>query len=152
MVDRNWYSRMYLNLWSSNRGAGTKTIYDPSPVGFKVPPADAHTGFSRKGHMVTDPADYNVKGGWDVGWHFYNKLSNPDKTVFFPATGTRYHYDGTLHYVKDYGYSWTASNYRANTGWLVPRGMAMSYSHDVVYPGNASQCANGLPVHPIKDE
>ncbi|AGB27463.1 hypothetical protein Prede_0063 [Prevotella dentalis DSM 3688] len=158
MVEQNWYSRIYLNLWSNKRGEGIsnhqviKTIYDPSPVGFKVPPSGAHNGFSRKGHMVTDPADYNVKGGWDVGWHFYNKLSNPDKTVFFPATGTRYHYDGTLHHVKDYGYSWTASNYRANTGWLVPRGMAMSYSHDVVYPGNAGQCANGLPVHPIKDE
>ena len=151
MVDQNWYSRMYLNLWSSNRGAGTKTIYDPSPVGFKVPPADAHTGFSRKGRMVTDPADYNVKGGWDVGWHFYNKLSNPDKTVFFPATGVRFHYDGTLHYVKEHGDSWTVSNFSAH-GWYKTWSYVMDYSPNVVYPGNVSQCANGLPVHPIKDE
>ena len=158
MVEQNWYSRIYLNLWSNKPGEGIsnhqviKTIYDPSPVGFKVPPAGAHNGFSRKGHMVTDPADYNVKGGWDVGWHFYNKLSNPDKTVFFPATGVRFFQDYSLHYVKEHGDSWTVSNYRANTGWYQTWSYVMDYSPNVVYPGNVSQCATGLPVHPIKDE
>ena len=44
----------YFNLWSINNdrtGINTpvvKTIYDPCPVGFKIPESDAFTGFTHE--------------------------------------------------------------------------------------------------------
>ena len=158
-INHSWCSWIYINLWSNKPTKGNydrpiiKTIYDPSPVGFKVPPSGAFNGFSRTAGKVTNPADFNVEGGWDAGWHFNNKLSNPNKTIFLPITGYRPFPDGKLHY-QEWGGYWSAStflNYSSPSIWN-SWSQCFNLTQSVVYPGNASQWANGHSVHPIKDE
>lgn len=102
------------NLWSMentttgwNDNAVIKTIYDPSPAGFKMPASNAFTGFTTNGQ---NNGPMNVSGAWENGWNFNNKISSPDATVYFPASGYRYAYnsDGLLYYVGHNGYFWSA--------------------------------------------
>ena len=100
----------YANLWSADNSVYTandenviKTIYDPSPVGFKLPPSNAFTGFTTTG-------SYKGNGTWDSslkGWNFYTD-SSKNKTIFFPASGCRLYSDGGALYVGIYGYCCSA--------------------------------------------
>lgn len=102
----------YFNLWSMensttgwNDNAVVKTIYDPSPAGFKMPASNAFTGFTTNGQ---NEGTMNVSGVWDNGWNFNNRISSPDATVYFPASGCRSGQDGSLYSEGDYGYCWSA--------------------------------------------
>ena len=82
-----------LNYWSMdntvygyNDNPVVKTIYDPCPAGFHIPASNAFTGFTTNG---ASGGPKNVSGGWDHGWTFNNKITNPDATIYFPATGGR---------------------------------------------------------------
>ena len=53
----DWCSAPYFNLWSTNNTTYgyndnyvAKTIYDPSPAGFKLPASNAFTGFAANGN------------------------------------------------------------------------------------------------------
>lgn len=94
----NYY---YKNLWSANCNdfgnpakeiAVVKTVYDPSPVGFKIPDGKAFTGFTTTGQYTDDKAEVN--GRWDeatLEWKFYTDKSK-NKEITFPATGCRQQY------------------------------------------------------------
>lgn len=85
---------VYTNLWSVNNNTSipedaevVKTIYDPCPVGFKLPAGDAFTGFTTTGKEAT--ITNQINGSWDntkKGWNIYTN-STKDKTIFFPASG-----------------------------------------------------------------
>lgn len=73
----------YFNLWSINNGRiginapVVKTIYDPCPVGFKIPESDAFTGLSQENSI------------WNSNFAeklFYTDASKT-KTVMFKAAG-----------------------------------------------------------------
>lgn len=98
-TSKNWCSTNYTNLWagkytgySSTSGTSTasnltsKTIYDPSPVGYKVPSIFAYSGFSTTGNDPTDIAQYNIPTGteFDMGWNFNTGTVG---TIFFDASG-----------------------------------------------------------------
>ena len=111
----DWCNATYLNLWSMdntvtgyNDNPVVKTIYDPCPAGFHMPASNAFTGFTTTGSNTTTESQFNKKGAWDYGWNFYNKISSPDATVWFPAAGLRDRYAGTLNLVGDWGYYWSA--------------------------------------------
>lgn len=105
----------YANLWSADNNVYTandenviKTIYDPSPVGFKLPPSNAFTGFTTTGEYVSTLSQIN--GEWDSslkGWNFYTD-SSKNKTIFFPASGYRLCSNGGAYDVVSYGYCWSA--------------------------------------------
>ena len=82
----NFWSMDFI-LYNTSPDIIVKTIYDPCPAGFRMPGYDSFTGFSRSGALTNYTSQFNVSGDWDKGWHFYNKLSNPDATIFFPTTG-----------------------------------------------------------------
>ena len=103
----------YANLWSADNNVYTandenviKTIYDPSPVGFKLPASNAFTGFTTTG--TSSGNGYKVNGTWDSslkGWNFYTD-SSKNKTIFFPASGYRNYSNGGMLYVpysQNYG-------------------------------------------------
>ena len=73
----------------SNDNPVIKTVYDPCPVGFHVPASNAFTGFSKNGQ---NGGPINAKGEFNFGFDFYNKINNPDATLFFPAGGQREYY------------------------------------------------------------
>ena len=89
----DWCNPTYLNLWSMdntvtgwNDNGVVKTIYDPCPAGFKMPAPNAFTGFTITGETTT-LSQLNINGGWDYGYNFNNRITSPDATVYFPASG-----------------------------------------------------------------
>ena len=113
----------YKNLWSADNNVYTandnlvvKTIYDPSPVGFKLPAGNAFTGFTTTGGITVLPAEINgIWNGSSKGWSFYTDASK-NKTVFFSVSGYRTFDDGS---VKDAGNGlyWSAIPYNAKIGF-----------------------------------
>ena len=96
----DWCSTSYYNTWSStmdapdyslshNVNAKTKTIYDPSPAGFRVPSQDAYSDFTTSNFTIV-PASGPMPGG---------RVYSPSG-LFFPATGSR---DGQRCVVNRYG-------------------------------------------------
>lgn len=111
-VFKDWCSTRYDNLWSADNVAYTtdekanddpvvKTIYDPSPVGFCMPPSNAWTNFASVGTTpnATLTTYYSPKG------YIFNITSG---TTFYPFTGRRSTlYDG-LHNIGTEGTYWSA--------------------------------------------
>ena len=94
----SWQYQQLINLWSANNNKydgsirnNVKTIYDPSPVGFKVPDAHAFMGFSLTGAV------------WSNGYTF--KVDN-DKEIYFQAGGARYGTSGALTANGIVGFYW----------------------------------------------
>ena len=106
-----WTNHQYINLWSADNDKmyetetpiknGVKTIYDPSPVGFKVPDAYAFKDLS-KGVAV-----------WENGYTL--KLDN-DKDIYFPAGGYRDGNDGVIKGVNGYAMYWASAALIHGTG------------------------------------
>ena len=119
----NWNSNYgYYNLWSAdntvtgdwnvgNDNLVVKTVYDPSPVGFKMPANNAFTGFTANGQ---NEGTMNVDGT-NVGQTFSNNFghnfwtsSSKTATIYFPASGFRFSNGGALNDVGNGGYYWSA--------------------------------------------
>ena len=131
----------YINLWSAdntlttaNDNAVVKTIYDPSPVGYKLPPSNIFTGFSPTGQNVNSATPevgasyFNVSGGWDKGWNFYCGLNKTGDTVYFPVLGQRISIYATRNNVDFSGNYWTAVPF-SNT-----RSRSLYFRSTGVYP------------------
>lgn len=128
-VSKNYFGRVYaydrsgtthVNNWDSScallsrmtahesldlsKASATKTVKDPSPVGYQVPPLAATSGWqteldeSGKGGYV----DENGNGSYDSG------------ELFFPFSGLRHYSSGALYYVGEEGHYWLAMH--ANQG------------------------------------
>ena len=165
----SWYSApptgySYYNLWSAdntliggrnfgNDNPVVKTVYDPSPVGFKMPANNAFTGFTTTGLNSTSQSEMNVDGtGNDVqtyyknsGYNFWTS-SSKTATITFPASGWRSRLDGSLHGVGYNGWYWSA----------VPNGSSvgcdLGFDWGFVYPlGNYSTRPSGLAVQAVEE-
>lgn len=105
------------NLWDADNtetslsyNLPVKTIYDPSPANYLVPPSGTFTGATVSGNGITggvSSSRANVVGSFSRGWHFWT-----DKTqscaLFFPACGRLKYSEGTLEYVSKRGHYWTS--------------------------------------------
>ncbi|WP_302574340.1 hypothetical protein [uncultured Duncaniella sp.] len=75
----------------------TKTIYDPCPVGFCVPNANAFSNFAEKTYSTSlnyDTPGLFIKqrkgyGDKVIGWDISNIAESGNSTIFLPATGLR---------------------------------------------------------------
>ena len=109
----SWTNHQYINLWSADNDKmyesetpiknGVKTIYDPSPVGFKVPDAYAFKDLSKGGAV------------WENGYTL--KVDN-DKDIYFQAGGYRDGNDGIIKGVGVGGYAmyWASAALIHGTG------------------------------------
>ena len=139
----------YYNLWSANNtttsfndNAVVKTVYDPCPAGFKMPASNAFTGFTTDGQRN---GPKNVSGAWYYGYNFNNKITSPDATVYFPASGDRFDGDGSLGYVGSYGLYWSAVPYGLGVG------CGLSFNSGVVSPRYYYSRSLGFSVRPVAD-
>lgn len=88
---------------------GKKTIYDPSPAGWRVAPADTWTGITKtevKWGLIDIQYTYR-SGDWVTGWWVYFN-NNPAIKTFLPASGLRYT-QGKLSHAGSRGYNWLSS-------------------------------------------
>ena len=160
----SWYNNppagySYYNLWSAdntttgwNDNAVVKTVYDPCPVGFKMPASNAFTGFTSNGQNQSGAANINANGtadSWDkfsaaYGHNFYTNGSKT-ATIFFPASGFRYSSDGSLINVGYGGFYWSAvpgSTYN---------GCYLSFFLSYVYPQNDNYRSFGFAARPVSE-
>ena len=147
----SWFSGYnQYNLWSMdntttadfNDNAVVKTVYDPCPAGFHMPASNAFTGFTTNGQ---NGGTMNVSGAWDYGWNFNNKISSPDATVYFPASGARSEDDGSLETVGDYGWYWSAVP--TNTYY----GYRLGFGQWYVRPKEDNYRSFGYSVRPVSE-
>ena len=155
----NWWSNYgYYNLWSAdntvtsimndgNDNPVVKTVYDPSPVGFKMPANNAFTGFTTNGQ---NGGTMNVDGTSDVqtyqnnfGHNFWTN-SSKTATINFPASGYRSNSDGLLYSVGNDGYYWS----------VVPgitSACNLYFYSGGVYPLVADRRSHGYAVRPVAE-
>ena len=129
----------YCNLWSANNNTTStndnlvvKTIYDPSPVGYKLPPSNVFTGFSTTGQTTSISSQFNVQQPWNNGWNFHCGLNHTGDTVFFPASGWRNYNSAVLYSVGYGGFCWSAGPGSTYVGWYL-----------LFYPSSVSPLGNG---------
>lgn len=145
------YNKTYNNLWSMNNSSGgfkdeevVKTIYDPCPVGFKMPPSNAFTGFTTTGDVPHTAPDWRRSGTWDKGWHFKSGDETAN-TVYFPAAGYRLYDAGT----------WVEQNARGRYWSAIPKdrseGCGLKFSDTDMNPKFTDHRGYGYAVRPIAE-
>ena len=154
----SWYSipptgYSYYNLWSTdntttsyNDNPVVKTVYDPCPVGFKMPTFNAFTGFTTTGQYSSTQSELNVDGTSD--WHtFQNNFghnfwtsSSKIATIYFPASGRRSYTDGSM-FGSNGGFYWLAA----------PGGGTMDFGPGGVDPVNGYYYSFGHAARPVSE-
>jgi hypothetical protein len=121
-VSGDWNSSPNDNLW--NNTDGTKTIYDPCPVGWRVPACSDDTTSPWFGLSTSDP--------WD--------------TIFghYPPSGCRYGVNGCQVYLGSNGYYWTATAF----GTLA---YDLYFRSGIVYPNVNYDRSYGFSVRCVKN-
>ena len=145
----------YYNLWSAdntttgfNDNHVVKTVYDPSPVGFKMPASNAFTGFTANGQ---DEGTRNVDGTDNVQTYYKNfghnfwTSSSKTATIYFPASGYRNGADGLLHGELYGGWYWSAVPGNMNNGCF------LHFNPDSVYPLRTDTRGYALAAHPVSE-
>ena len=160
----SWYNNppagySYYNLWSAdntttgwNDNAVVKTVYDPCPVGFKMPASNAFTGFTSDGQYQGTAANINANGTADSWYKFsaaygHNFYTNGSKTatIFSPASGFRFSSDGSLSNVGYGGCYWSAVPSSTNGGC----GLIFGWSN--VGPQNNVNRSYGFAARPVSE-
>ena len=147
-----WTNHQYINLWSADNDKmyetetpiknGVKTIYDPSPVGFKVPDAYAFKDLSKGGAV------------WENGYTL--KVDN-DKDIYFQAGGYRDGNDGIIKGVGVGGYAmyWASAALIHGTGGpgFAFRALMASnrFSMPITDPEGFGTRSYGLGVRPVAE-
>ena len=156
----NWQSNYgYYNLWSAdntviggydvgNDNPVVKTVYDPCPVGFKMPANNAFTGFTADGRNY---GTKNVNGTDNLqtfqsnfGHNFWTS-SSKTATINFPASGWRLTNDGSLSNVGFYGYYWSAVPFFDGDGCY------LSFHSAYVSPLHFTNRTFGLAARPVSE-
>ena len=157
-----WTNYGYYNLWSAdntvtggynqgNDNPVVKTVYDPCPVGFKMPANNAFTGFTTTGQNSTSQSEMNVDGTDDwqqwtnnFGHNFWTN-SSKTATINFPASGLRYNYDVSLNFVGSGGFYWSAVPYYADNG------CSLYFYSGTVGPLDGSSRSYGFAVRAVSE-
>lgn len=126
------YSSRDNTLWQSE-----KTIYDPCPSGWRVPDGGSSGVWNTAGF---DDTSYDSS---NEGINF--SISSPS-TIWYPASGYRYHDDGILRNVGEGGYYWSVT-----TDGYCACSLYFYYNGDV-YPTYGNLRAHGFSVRCMKDE
>lgn len=138
----NWFNGNLKDLWnvgntaiSNSTSTSQKTIYDPSPVGFKVPPPAAFPYIGLK-------TDYWQSTSGQEG------ISVPDSDDFWRAFGLLFWESGSSASVGSIGYYWSCgpNEYGSDrNGWY------LFFHSGNVDPKNNAHRSYGFPVRPVSE-
>lgn len=132
-------SSMGYNLWDANcisignsDNNVVKTVYDPCPVGFKIPNGNTFTYFT------------NAVGSFNNG-RFFKRNENDTTGVFFLASGYRYEGSGNLTEVGRFGCYWLSSvSSEASSYYL-------NFFSSTVRPQQTTYRSTGASVRPVQE-
>ena len=160
----NWWNNYgYYNLWSAdntvtgsynvgNDNPVVKTVYDPCPIGFKMPANNAFTGFTANGQ---NNGTMNIDGTTDRQTYqnnfVYNFWTSSSKTatINFPISGYRNNNDGSLVNVGDHGRYWSAVPGTTSYGCNLSFGYF--YNIGYLYPLYCNLRTCGLAVQAVEE-
>ena len=121
-----------------NRNSGSKSIYDPCPVGWKVMP----------GYTFANATKENSPwNGTDKGRDFAQITPSSSTPFFFSASGTRNGSSGTLGYVGTSGYYWASAPNATSTD----RGSRLGFFDSGVGPADSNGRAYGIIVRCVQE-
>ena len=163
----NWATSLYENMWSNvYNDESSKTIYDPSPVGYRVPEVGAFSGFTYSGSTVAGASGFGSQFNSPytsesditdhLGWEFYcNKMNGAGKydpaggTIFFPLTGGRSYAEGGA--LAGYGTSaiLLVHSFKNTTG-RIPM-CAYVNSSPEMRPSATANSGRSCPVRPVRE-
>ncbi len=136
----DWCNTTYTNLWSmdnntfaSNDNTSVKTIYDPSPVGYKLPPAPFFSGLS--------------VNSWETDGANLNNKAVPDAIIFFIVGGMR-DFASNFALTTYFGRYWSANP--VNPGNSVTLDV-MSYRQSFGIINAGHRRVNAWSVHPVAE-
>ena len=155
-----WTNYGYYNLWSAdntvtggynqgNDNPVVKTVYDPCPVGFKMPANNAFTGFTTTGLNSTSQSEVDGTDDWqqwtnNFGHNFWTN-SSKTATINFPASGLRNNNDGSLYLVGKSGFYWSAVPNNTSNGCY------LDFYSGNVSPLYSNTRAYGFPVRAVSE-
>ena len=140
----NWFNGEFYDLWNIGNSSldnttsiSKKTIYDPSPVGFKVPPPATFTAIGlsqgiwnstsgQEGIKVTTTGDF---------WRIFGYLQSTS---------------GSSKFVGERGFYWSCGP-MPNSG-SSRYGCAMDFTSNYVYSQTSHYLAHGLSVRPVSEQ
>ncbi|MCI1682869.1 MAG: DUF4906 domain-containing protein [Bacteroides sp.] len=131
----DWYTNTG-GMGKSTLWGETKTVYDPCPYGWKVPPGGA------TGAWYTPMTFSTENFGWinaDYGRTFVQAGD------YYPASGFRNRSDGELGSTGEGGYYWSS------TAYGVSYSNCLTFSRVNLYPANYSNRAYGFNIRCIKE-
>ncbi len=145
----------YNNLWSADNtvtgfydNSVVKTVYDPCPVGFKMPASNAFSGFTVEGYnngtMNVDGTDTRDTFLNNFGHNFWTS-SSKTATIYFPSLGFRSYPDGSLRDVGNHGAYWSALPIN------ISRGCILGSNWYSLQPKSDEIRTCGLSVRPVSE-
>ncbi len=140
-----------INKTSYNTNKGAKSLFDPCPVGWMVPPQDTWIQFIKDvtwkyNYGTGTVADFNVNGNWSAGWNFYTNYAQTIQ-AYYPAAGYRHESSGALTSVGARGAYWASSSYAAG----VIGASHLAFGSGDVGPLRTASRANGLSVRCVQE-
>lgn len=137
----NWTSSNLNNLWGD-----VKTIYDPSPVGYQVPDAEAFSAFALENNAEPNASERDEDFDIVKGWDFYCKPHKDPAggTLFFPALGNCYYADGVLVNSGECGFYWNCNSVSLSNAYR------FQFQRNDVLPSDDCSKAMGQSIRSIK--
>ncbi len=128
-----------------NTAKGSKSLYDPCPIGWQVAPQNGWEGF------VTETGDQDLiqaEGSYDYGWDF---LYDGSETTRYPSAGRRSFSKGVFTNVDLEGYDpvgfyWSNSAYASGSSMA----SALSFTKDLVEPVSSQYRAGAFSIRCVK--
>ena len=125
----------------NTRWQSAKTVYDPCPVGWRVPDGGSNGVWSEAlGSSSSFDYTYNST---NEGMNFSGKFGSAS-TIWYPASGCREGYSGSLSRVGIDGVYWSVATFSINAYYL------FFDSSGFVKPSGLSMCAFGQSVRCLK--
>ena len=147
--NNDWY---YYGDWHTGetRWQSEKTLYDPCPVGWRVPDGGERCGIWAQAFGVDVPSIWTTVSNWDgngYGMDFSrtDRTLGSDEPIWYPASGD-ISYGAKLEYVGKVGYYWTVTR---NNNYVYN----IYFNHGgIIQPWETREPAAGYSVRCQKDE